>query len=73
MITPCVHICVIAPRTSLCTGCGRTLDEIAAWSGYSQMERRTIMDALPARLAAVCPSDTPCGSADEAEERVTAA
>jgi hypothetical protein len=38
-------------RTGLCLGCGRTLDEIAAWSRMSDDERRRIMDALPARMS----------------------
>lgn len=40
------------PRSKLCRGCGRTLEEIAAWSTLTDTERRRIMAALPARLAA---------------------
>jgi uncharacterized protein len=50
MKTPCVQICVIALETSLCTGCGRTLGEIASWSGFTDAERDAIMVALPARM-----------------------
>jgi predicted Fe-S protein YdhL (DUF1289 family) len=35
--------------SGLCTGCGRTIDEIANWAVMSQEERRTIMAILPAR------------------------
>jgi hypothetical protein len=50
--TPCVQVCVIDPRSSLCIGCGRTLDEIARWGALDEAERRTIMAGLPARLVA---------------------
>ncbi|MFC7703680.1 DUF1289 domain-containing protein [Plastorhodobacter daqingensis] len=51
MESPCVKICVIDPAHGLCTGCLRSLDEIAAWSRLSADERRAIMAALPARAA----------------------
>lgn len=47
--SPCVKICVIHPEARLCTGCLRSLDEIAGWSRMSADQRRAIMDALPAR------------------------
>ena len=50
--TPCVQICVIDPRSALCIGCGRTLDEIAAWGGLDEPARLTIMAGLGARLVA---------------------
>ena len=50
--TPCVQICVIDPRSSLCIGCGRTIDEIARWSSLDEAERRAIMAGLSARLFA---------------------
>jgi uncharacterized protein len=39
------------PRTNLCFGCGRTLPEIARWSGMDSAERLAIMALLPARMA----------------------
>lgn len=50
METPCIQICRLDATNSLCTGCGRTLDEIGNWAEYSAGERRTIMLALPHRL-----------------------
>lgn len=47
--SPCVRLCVIHPEARLCTGCLRTIDEITAWSRYSEAERRAIMAALPER------------------------
>jgi predicted Fe-S protein YdhL (DUF1289 family) len=49
--SPCIHICVIDAVTGLCAGCGRTLAEIAAWSGLEPGERRKIMAELPERRA----------------------
>ncbi|MFC3166860.1 DUF1289 domain-containing protein [Paracoccus fontiphilus] len=47
--SPCIKVCVIDPASGLCTGCLRSLDEIAAWSGLSPETRRRIMADLPAR------------------------
>ena len=49
--TPCIAVCQMDPRTNLCLGCGRTLPEIARWSGMAAAERRAIMAQLPARMA----------------------
>lgn len=49
--TPCVKTCTMDARTRLCLGCGRTIDEIAAWGTMTAAERRRVMDELPARLA----------------------
>jgi predicted Fe-S protein YdhL (DUF1289 family) len=47
--TPCIDVCSIDPKTNLCSGCLRSLDEIAAWGGLPPSERRRIMAALPGR------------------------
>jgi predicted Fe-S protein YdhL (DUF1289 family) len=47
--SPCVKICTYEPGSGRCSGCGRTLDEIARWSQMSGEERRRIMAELPAR------------------------
>jgi predicted Fe-S protein YdhL (DUF1289 family) len=49
--SPCNKICVMDPRTGLCRGCGRTLDEIARWSQLSAAERAAILRALPERMS----------------------
>jgi uncharacterized protein len=49
--TPCIAVCMIDPRTSLCFGCGRTLPEIARWHRMESEERHTLMAQLPARMA----------------------
>lgn len=53
MISPCILVCSIDPKTGYCFGCGRTGDEIAAWTDYSDAERHSIMDGLAARLETV--------------------
>ena len=50
--SPCVNICTLDARSGLCLGCGRTIDEIARWSGMNPAERSRIMAELPARMAA---------------------
>lgn len=47
--SPCIKICVIHPEEKLCTGCLRTLDEIAQWSSMHPDARRAVMEELPAR------------------------
>ena len=49
--TPCIAVCQMDPRTNLCFGCGRTLPEIARWSGMDRAERRAVMAQLAARMA----------------------
>ena len=49
--TPCIAVCMIDPRSSLCFGCGRTLPEIARWHRIDSTERLAIMELLPARMA----------------------
>ncbi len=50
--SPCVRICLIHPETRLCTGCARTIDEIATWSRLSPEARRAILAELPSRTPA---------------------
>jgi uncharacterized protein len=50
MESPCVKICALDARTGLCSGCGRSLDEIGAWLHLSDQERRRIMAELPQRM-----------------------
>lgn len=52
--SPCVSVCVLDPAGSgICTGCGRSLDEIAAWVDLSNAQRRVVIAQLPRRLAAL--------------------
>jgi len=55
MISPCTLICSIDMKTGFCLGCGRTGDEIAGWTGFTDDERVQLMDLLPTRLDTVEP------------------
>ena len=54
--SPCVKLCVVDPRTRLCLGCHRTIDEITAWSRMEPGTRRAVMAELPARAEAAKPA-----------------
>lgn len=47
--SPCVRICVVHPEARICTGCYRTIDEIAQWSRMTPDQRHQIMAELPDR------------------------
>jgi predicted Fe-S protein YdhL (DUF1289 family) len=49
--SPCTKVCTIDPRSGLCIGCGRSLQEIGAWSRLSETDRLRIMAELPQRRA----------------------
>jgi predicted Fe-S protein YdhL (DUF1289 family) len=49
--TPCIAVCIIDPKTSLCFGCGRTLPEIARWPRMESAERQAVMAQLAPRMA----------------------
>jgi hypothetical protein len=51
--TPCDKVCTVEHDSGLCLGCGRTIDEIARWTSFTDGERSHIMTELPARLAAM--------------------
>lgn len=42
--SPCIGVCRV--EGGRCTGCGRTLTEIAQWTRYSEAERAAIMRRL---------------------------
>lgn len=46
-----MKICSIDPATKRCTGCLRTLDEIARWPSMTDAQRKRIMAELPSRKA----------------------
>lgn len=51
VLSPCIGVCVLDPASGYCSGCARTLGEIAAWSSASDAQRSAIKAALPARRA----------------------
>ena len=46
--SPCVRNCCL-DDDDVCLGCHRTLDEIMAWGGASNDERRAILDRAAQR------------------------
>lgn len=50
--SPCISVCAIDPDSGLCTGCFRTLDEIAAWVGLNATARLAVWDAIDERKRA---------------------
>jgi uncharacterized protein len=48
--TPCIQVCLVDPKTRLCSGCGRTLAEIARWGRMDDAERRSVMSGLKQRM-----------------------
>lgn len=51
--SPCIKICVIEPKSRLCTGCLRSIDEIGAWSRMTPEVRAEIMAQLPTRAGQI--------------------
>lgn len=44
MKSPCINICEI--ENGECAGCGRTLEEIANWTSYSEEERARVLERI---------------------------
>lgn len=49
LLTPCIGICRLHPQTGLCEGCLRSGEEIAAWPGLRDDQRRQLMVLLAQR------------------------
>jgi uncharacterized protein len=47
--SPCLGICLMDPRTRMCRGCRRTVEEITAWYSASAAEKRAILARLASR------------------------
>ncbi|GAB4393774.1 MAG: hypothetical protein Tsb0032_14430 [Kiloniellaceae bacterium] len=47
--SPCIAVCQVDPKTSLCLGCRRHIDEIRNWPILSAEEKRAILAELPKR------------------------
>jgi predicted Fe-S protein YdhL (DUF1289 family) len=50
-LSPCVQVCAMDAQGRFCTGCMRTLDEIARWWQMPDREKRAVLAALPDRRA----------------------
>jgi predicted Fe-S protein YdhL (DUF1289 family) len=49
--SPCMSVCQMDEETALCQGCLRTLDEIGRWGNADDVSRRSIWQAIEARVA----------------------
>ena len=47
--SPCINVCKMDETTGWCTGCLRTLDEIAWWSQLDDEDKRAVWQLLPQR------------------------
>lgn len=47
--SPCISVCEIDETNGLCTGCYRTLEEIATWSRMANQKRWDIVQSLRER------------------------
>jgi predicted Fe-S protein YdhL (DUF1289 family) len=50
--SPCLGICLMDPRTRMCRGCLRTIEEIAGWYTAGNAEKRAILRRLEERREA---------------------
>ncbi len=47
--SPCIDVCAMDAASGWCTGCLRTLDEIALWSQLDEVDKRAVWDTLEQR------------------------
>ena len=50
--SPCTGVCLIDEAAGWCSGCRRTLDEIAAWSSAPPAFKREVLARLAERACA---------------------
>ena len=50
--SPCVRVCKMDAAGVFCTGCWRTLDEIAAWSRMDAPAKRAVRVLIAERASA---------------------
>ncbi|MEQ8709247.1 MAG: DUF1289 domain-containing protein [Rhodospirillales bacterium] len=52
VISPCIGVCILDPRSGQCAGCFRTAAEIQAWPGDDDERRLEVLEELKARRRA---------------------
>jgi predicted Fe-S protein YdhL (DUF1289 family) len=50
--SPCISVCIVNPDR-VCLGCGRSTDEVGAWSSATVVQQQKIVDAAAKRLEAL--------------------
>jgi uncharacterized protein len=63
--SPCNDVCRIDAASGWCLGCGRSIDEIAAWASASDDERRAVLAQLPSRRLRLQPAQSVIGREQE--------
>lgn len=54
--SPCIKVCLL-DEAQVCTGCGRSLDEIAEWGGAAEARKREILERAAKRRQARPPTE----------------
>ena len=49
VLSPCIGICTLDPKSGHCLGCKRTVDELARWMAMDDAARQRVIDQLPGR------------------------
>ena len=63
--SPCISVCRLDPSTGWCTGCARTIAEIAARGGLDDAGKQAVWALLPARRERLgLPAQAPAPVAD---------
>jgi hypothetical protein len=57
--SPCINVCRLDAQRRWCTGCWRSLDEIAAWARMDDARKWAVVQQLPLRRAAHGAPDDP--------------
>jgi len=59
MDSPCIRMCTLN-QDEICIGCGRRLEDIMAWTSYSNVQREQITkqaSALKNKINKILPTD----------------
>lgn len=51
--SPCINVCRMHPRTGLCEGCLRTIDEITVWSRLDDAGKLGVLAQIDQRREAL--------------------
>lgn len=51
--SPCINVCRMHPRTGLCEGCLRTIDEITVWSRLDDAGKLGVLGQIDQRREAL--------------------
>ena len=51
--SPCINVCRMHPRTGLCEGCLRTIDEITVWSRLDDAGKLGVLARVDQRREAL--------------------